>query len=160
METVRAIYLNHVDVLQLYDDWFVRSPSTEYQMPAVVMTRQWIGRGRTVKFSRSNVFLRDNFVCSYCTEEFSAKLLTLDHVVPVAKGGRTTWENCVAACADCNHTKGMKHAVPKHMPYKPTYGQLVELHRKRTLEVPHASWNDYLNWPSDKVRIIERKKMQ
>jgi 5-methylcytosine-specific restriction endonuclease McrA len=36
--------------------------------------------------------------------------LTLDHIVPVARGGRSTKGNCVPACKECNNRK--KHLLP------------------------------------------------
>ncbi|MBF0370921.1 MAG: HNH endonuclease [Magnetococcales bacterium] len=46
-----------------------------------------------------------NGVCTYCTERFHPKELTLDHVVPLVKGGRTSKSNCVPACHQCNQDK-------------------------------------------------------
>ena len=43
--------------------------------------------------------------CHYCDGEFAPKALTLDHVVPLIRGGRTTKGNCVAACKECNSKK-------------------------------------------------------
>lgn len=43
--------------------------------------------------------------CYYCDAEVSPKELTLDHIVPVARGGRSTKGNCVAACKECNNQK-------------------------------------------------------
>ena len=49
-------------------------------------------------------------VCHYCGKSVPQKELTLDHVVPVARGGRTTKGNCVPACKDCNNQK--KNLLP------------------------------------------------
>ena len=43
--------------------------------------------------------------CHYCGEQFLAKELTLDHIVPLARGGRSSKGNCVAACKECNTKK-------------------------------------------------------
>ena len=43
--------------------------------------------------------------CHYCGAQFSAKELTLDHVVPLARGGRSSKGNCVPACKECNTNK-------------------------------------------------------
>lgn len=48
--------------------------------------------------------------CHYCGEQFSPKGLTLDHIVPVGRGGRSTKGNCVPACKECNSRK--KHLLP------------------------------------------------
>lgn len=49
-------------------------------------------------------------VCHYCGQSVEPKELTLDHVVPVARGGRSTKGNCVPACKDCNNQK--KNLLP------------------------------------------------
>ena len=49
-------------------------------------------------------------ICHYCGKSIAPKDLTLDHVVPVAGGGRTTKGNCVPACKDCNNQK--KNLLP------------------------------------------------
>ena len=43
--------------------------------------------------------------CYYCDEKFAPKELTLDHIVPVSRGGRTTRGNCVPCCKECNNRK-------------------------------------------------------
>src|SRR5436305_1567497 len=52
--------------------------------------------------SRRTVLARDNYTCQYCGSQPGKAQLTIDHVVPRSKGGGTTWDNVVAACAPCN----------------------------------------------------------
>ncbi len=61
---------------------------------------------RHVRFSRINIMARDNFQCQYCGGKPVRAELNLDHVVPRALGGRSTWENVVTSCVDCNRKKG------------------------------------------------------
>lgn len=61
---------------------------------------------RHVRYSRTNVFLRDEFTCQYCGEKPLRSQLNLDHVIPRAQNGRTCWENVVASCVRCNRRKG------------------------------------------------------
>jgi len=61
---------------------------------------------RRVKFSRRNIFLRDGHQCQYCGCRPSTADLTIDHVLPKAQGGRSTWDNVVLACMKCNTRKG------------------------------------------------------
>lgn len=44
-------------------------------------------------------------ICHYCQRTFPPKELTLDHIVPIARGGRSTKGNCVPACKECNNQK-------------------------------------------------------
>jgi 5-methylcytosine-specific restriction endonuclease McrA len=61
---------------------------------------------RQIRFSRTNVYARDNHTCQYCGVKFTRSKLNLDHVNPRCKGGRTTWENVVCSCIECNLQKG------------------------------------------------------
>lgn len=49
-------------------------------------------------------------VCHYCAKPVGAKALTMDHLVPIVRGGRSTKGNVVPACRDCNNAK--KHRLP------------------------------------------------
>lgn len=49
-------------------------------------------------------------VCYYCGEKIAKELLTMDHVIPVARGGKSSKNNCVVCCKDCNNKKG--HLTP------------------------------------------------
>lgn len=44
-------------------------------------------------------------VCHYCGKRFPVASLTMDHVVPVARGGRSAKGNLVPACQACNRSK-------------------------------------------------------
>jgi 5-methylcytosine-specific restriction endonuclease McrA len=61
---------------------------------------------RHVRYSRVNIFARDKFTCQYCGVKPHRSELNLDHVIPRSLGGRTTWENVVCCCVDCNRRKG------------------------------------------------------
>ena len=52
-------------------------------------------------------------ICYYCKEKFPADELTLDHIVPVARGGRSTRGNMVVCCLECNQQK--KFLTPAEM---------------------------------------------
>lgn len=63
---------------------------------------------RDVKYSRQTLFELYGGVCFWCNTKFDRKDLTVDHVVPVSKGGKTSWENTVPSCKACNFKKGDK----------------------------------------------------
>jgi 5-methylcytosine-specific restriction endonuclease McrA len=71
----------------------------------VLMAYEYLPKGR-VRFSRLNIYARDNDTCQYCGLQLSRAELNLDHVVPRAQGGRTSWENVVCSCIECNLHKG------------------------------------------------------
>jgi len=154
---VRLAYQDKVNVVHEYEDWEVRSPSTTLKVPSVVMTTQYIKWNRMVKYTRNNVLLRDDFTCQYCGDNHakSTDELTLDHVVPRAHGGKTSWTNIVSACKPCNHGKGdNKKIVPKRMPTKPSYYELMAKRMKYPLIIKDESWLLYLQWPE---KLIEKR---
>ena len=144
-ESIKYMVLEKATVLDWYDDWVVHSANWETKVPSVMILRDYEKRKTAIRYSKHNVFLRDGYVCQYCGDDVSKKTATLDHVLPVSHGGKTTFENTVCACATCNANKGNdKKIVPKHKPFKPTYFQLVEKRKKQTWDVPHPAWKNYL----------------
>jgi 5-methylcytosine-specific restriction endonuclease McrA len=114
----------------------------------VVSLKHYVAQDRPPAFTRFNLFLRDSFTCQYCP---SSEELTFDHVIPRSRGGRTTWENIVTACARCNLTKGGRtpgeaHMHPRHRPRRPTAFELQEHGRRFPPNHLHESWLDYLYW--------------
>jgi DNA-directed RNA polymerase subunit RPC12/RpoP len=76
-----------------------------------------------VILSRQNIFRRDHNVCQYCGSKDD---LTLDHVMPKSRGGRTTWDNLTTACRRCNSKKGDLTPEEANMPlrskpFKPSF---------------------------------------
>jgi hypothetical protein len=71
---------------------------------------KWVGPNRirlrfdpfAYRYIRLKVLERDNYVCYWCGSAGD----TMDHVIPWSKGGRTTLDNCICACQDCNGQRG------------------------------------------------------
>jgi len=59
-----------------------------------------------VRFSRRNIYQRDRNQCQYCGARPPREEMTIDHIVPRSRGGKTVWENVVLACSACNARKG------------------------------------------------------
>jgi 5-methylcytosine-specific restriction endonuclease McrA len=132
-EAIRYMVLNKADVLLFHENWIVHSEKWETQVPSVIMLRDYMKAKHSVRFSRSNVYLRDEGRCQYCGTHVERKESTLDHVLPVSKGGKTTWENTVNACGPCNASKADKTKgwTPKTKPYKPDFYELVNKRKKQ-----------------------------
>jgi len=132
-------------VLEWYEDWTVRSEKWETNVPAVIMLKEMMKSTKKPRFSKNNVFLRDNYICQYCEVKLTRAVSTVDHVIPQSYGGKSVWENVVTSCGPCNHNKGNnKKIVPKVTPRKPTYYELVKNRRELQWAVKHDSWNTYL----------------
>lgn len=88
-----------------------------------------------VPFNKRNVIVRDEFRCAYCGA--NPKKLTVDHVVPISKGGKSTFENCVAACKECNAKKSNRLPSEANMyfqrkkPFQPTIAEFLRLKLKK-----------------------------
>jgi 5-methylcytosine-specific restriction endonuclease McrA len=107
-----------VDVLD-HHSVQVHTITSSFAVPSVIRVRQYVRprrERRTVSFSRSHIFLRDNYCCQYCEKQLPAKLLTLDHVIPITRGGPGTWENLVTSCRACNQAKGSRTPEEAGMP--------------------------------------------
>lgn len=144
-ESIRYLVSDKATVLEWYDDWIVRSAYWETHVPAVMILKEYQKKKNTIRFSKQNVFLRDGYTCQYCGTDVTRKTATLDHVLPTSHGGKTVWENCTTACAECNARKGNnKKIVPKIKPWKPSYYQLVDKRKKMAWEFAHPSWASYL----------------
>ena len=116
--------------------------------------KEYVPQKRNPAFTRFNVFLRDRFACQYCGVALPSHELTFDHVIPRSRGGRTTWDNVVAACAPCNLRKGGRMPSragmkPKRLPARPSSYQLQENGRQFPPNFLHESWRDYLYWDTE-----------
>jgi len=83
----------------------------------------------SVPFSKKNVMVRDGFVCAYCN---STVELTIDHVLPISRGGKSDFDNCVTACKICNARKADKICSEaglflKKRPYTPTIAEFIKM---------------------------------
>lgn len=144
-DAIKYIVLDKARVIEFYDNWTVRSARWETPVPAVLMLTEYMKPKSSIRFSKSNVFLRDMYTCQYCSNHLSKKDCTLDHVVPTSKGGKTVWENAVTACHPCNSAKGNDQKIkPKIKPYKPDYWELVGKRKQLEFQVRHPSWSEYI----------------
>jgi 5-methylcytosine-specific restriction endonuclease McrA len=144
-EAIKYMVLDKATVLEFHDNWIVHSENWQTAVPSVMILKEYEKRKTSIRYSKHNVFLRDGYECQYCGTDVSRKTATLDHVLPVSHGGKTTFENTTTACADCNANKGNnKKIVPKAKPYKPNYFQLVEKRKKLAWDLPHPAWKNYL----------------
>jgi len=152
-EAIKAVFLDRVNIVANYERT-VRSPSFEMRLPSVIALKEYVPSARRPAFTRFNVFLRDRFSCQYCGDRLPTHDLTFDHVIPRSLGGRTTWDNVVAACAPCNLAKGNRlpdicGMRPLMRPEQPTTHQLQEHGRAFPPNFLHESWRDFLYWDAE-----------
>lgn len=143
-QAIKLQFMERIEIIEYYDDWVVHSPSTTLMVPALAITKDYHAFKKGVRFSRQNMYLRDLYQCQYCSDTLDHHELTIDHVIPRAKGGKTNWENCVAACVPCNQKKKDNYQKPLREPFKPDYWQLSARRKGHTLDIKHPSWIPYL----------------
>ena len=118
-----------------YSDKIIQSMRGSVKVPVVLRLVKFV---RTlykarVPYSKKNIYIRDKYKCAYCGAK-DVKL-TIDHVVPKMKGGKTSFENCVAACRPCNNKKGHKTCretgmYPKTKLVQPTISEFLMMRVK------------------------------
>ena len=126
---------------------YVRSAREVFQLPSVIALKKYIN----IDFlkpvcSRKNIILRDENTCQYCGKEFSSDDLTMDHIVPKAKGGKKSWRNIVTACKPCNQKKGSRTPEQAGMRLlrvpRPLTGPVMIKRRSNNF---HSHWKNYLD---------------
>ncbi len=138
---------NWQDISMQPNQGFISTPSRSIVIPDVVQLLRFDRMPRQeVKFSRGNIYLRDHNRCQYCGRKFPTSELSLDHVVPISRGGRSTWENVVCACLNCNVQKGNKLLPECRMELirQPIRPKWHPLHRLQGRAFPDT-WKNFLD---------------
>jgi 5-methylcytosine-specific restriction endonuclease McrA len=108
----RAIRLSlkgRAEVVSLWENDVFSSPTVDITIPATLrlvnhVKRKW----KPPRFRKKVLFNRDAWMCQYCLERLYWHNITIDHVLPRSRGGKTSWFNCVVACKPCNKAKANK----------------------------------------------------
>jgi len=125
-----------VEVLKYTDRVITNAEKTiAMKIPAVIKLIKIIRSlyRSKVPFSKRNVMVRDGFACAYCGSDDT---LTIDHVLPVSRGGKSQFENCVAACKECNSNKGNRTPSEakmylKKQPHAPTISEFINMRMEK-----------------------------
>ncbi len=116
------------EVLKLVDGSIMKVPAVMKLIKVIRM----IYRNK-VPYSKRNIMVRDNHECAYCG---SNRDLTIDHIIPASRGGKSSFDNCVTACKSCNHKKGNRTPNEAHMflrqrAYSPTISEFIRIKMKQ-----------------------------
>jgi 5-methylcytosine-specific restriction endonuclease McrA len=142
-KAIVLLLLEKANILSTYELLEIRTVSRSFEYPAVIrLTHYKSIPYRGVLLNRANLFKRDNGECQYCG---SKRHLTIDHIVPKSKGGKTNWTNLVTACNRCNVNKGDKTPeqaglVLRTQPFKPSLSYFLSEYAERQAE----EWLPYL----------------
>ncbi|MCB0170121.1 MAG: HNH endonuclease [Anaerolineae bacterium] len=123
------------------------------RIPTVIRLRRYINVPRRgARWSRQAVLHRDNHTCGYCGlragekqrhKSLSRSDFTIDHILPISRGGKNTWTNTICACAACNQRKGNRtpHEANMKLGWEPKMPRVTYL--VASGQIP-ASWKVYL----------------
>lgn len=148
-QAITLLFQGKCEVIEEYAQ-DIRSAYLVIKIPAVVRLLNKIRRHKKpVKFSRVNIYGRDDYKCQYCAKRCKIDDLTYDHVLPRSQGGKTTWTNIASCCADCNTKKGGRTPEQAKMrllkkPVQPVDvpALVIQVSREKAPE----AWRDYLYW--------------
>jgi 5-methylcytosine-specific restriction endonuclease McrA len=146
-KAITLVFLGKVEIVKEYDRE-IRGVSCTFRQPSVIRLRRFVRNNHSnVKFSRRNIFLRDNHTCQYCGKAFDPKHLTCDHIVPRSRGGVTEWTNIVTSCIRCNVKKGNRlpdevEMYPRKRPARPNGFYMLMLHVG--IQVLPEYWREYV----------------
>jgi len=128
-------------------EW-VKTVRFEIAVPRVIRLLTYDRLPKTrVRLNRRNLFARDTNRCQYCGRKFRSSELSIDHVMPRSRGGRTLWTNVVCACLKCNVRKGGRTPDEAGMrlvqpPKQPRFSPVITLHAGSE---KYRSWKQFLD---------------
>lgn len=149
---ITLLFLGKCEVIEEYDR-DIKTTSLVIKIPSIVrLFKAFRRHKKPTKFSRINIYGRDNYSCQYCGAKKQIAELSYDHVVPRSHGGKTTWTNIVTACETCNRKKANRTPAQAGMrllkvPVQPASTPTLVVTVSKT-SVPDA-WRDFLYWTSE-----------
>ena len=119
-DAIGSVYIGRAEIVEAYEDRCIRLVDGTLPFPKIIRFKTLDSitkhhKRKSMRFSRSDLFLRDSGTCQYCEAKLSKEDATVDHVLPRSRGGSTSWENCVLCCNTCNGKKGSKTPIEAGM---------------------------------------------
>ena len=126
-----------------HEDYYdIRTVSGVFRLPTALVLGSYIRvPRRMVAVNKANVLRRDGFICQYCGKALTSNSGTVDHIIPVSRGGRHVWDNVACACIRCNNKKDSLTAVE----FENKYGKKLRCN-------PYAPTRDLLMLSSYDIR--------
>lgn len=143
-KAIILMYLRKAELIDTKNSMELHSVSQTFSWPSVIRLKEYINVPyKKILLNRKNIFKRDNHKCAYCGR--GDLPLTVDHIIPKARGGADVWENLVAACLKCNNKKGNRTPEEAEMelrikPYHPNHIMYI----KNVVGRVDATWKKYL----------------
>lgn len=145
---IKLLFSNRVESISDWDNVNITWTSGKIKHPSIIrLINDYRKIFSATKFNRSALIKRDKKTCQYCGEKLFLNQITIDHIVPLSKGGTDSFNNCVIACKPCNYHKadldldkcGLKLIrKPENPGNSPIYS--LPLSNKMW----HKNWDDYI----------------
>jgi len=142
------LWKKKVDVISNWDD-IINWGQEKIYHPSILILKNYVKRNYfNANFSRKALIKRDKSRCQYCNEKLTASQITIDHVLPKAQGGITSFTNCVVCCKQCNNKKANRTPEQAGMVLlkKPTHPSFAAYNDADPNEYWHNDWNDFLGY--------------
>lgn len=142
-------------ILSYHNSDFITSADGDIKSPSVIKINEFRNLyNKKIKFTRRNVFCRDNYTCQYCGNVFDRNKLTYDHIIPKSRlrhlSKFTHWTNIVTACQQCNRKKANRTPEEAKMklikkPSEPQYNSRFLTHYIKNSTIGrYSEWSDFL----------------
>lgn len=111
----------------------VKTPTRQVPVPQIIVLAKYGGKPeRKLSYSKPAVLHRDNHKCLFCGVQLPAPKLTIDHVIPRSRGGKTDFVNAATACEPCNRKKADKTPeeagmAMRYQPYVPNWSPKLRI---------------------------------
>ena len=139
------------------DEPAISTVKLRIKVPEVLLLTQYGAfPRRRVTFSRKNLYRRDLYTCQYCGAKPALPDLSVDHIVPRSRGGRSTWDNCVLACLRCNRRKANRTLKESGLrltraPQEPRWSPFVTI----PVAQRRTSWEQFISNEYWNVELME-----
>lgn len=150
LSTRRAMKLlakDKVEVLERWTGTAVVHGAGAVALPALMRLRvRAPHRRQPPRFQRRTMFERDSWMCQYCGLKLTRRTATVDHLVPKARGGKTSWLNCVTSCLACNKRKGDMpvEQFDCRLACRPTFPTARHIWQADVRGRWHETWDQYV----------------
>jgi 5-methylcytosine-specific restriction endonuclease McrA len=122
--------------------------SGEVRVPRVLHLLRYDRAPRvSVRLTRRNLMIRDQYQCQYCGRRPNQRDLNVDHIIPRSRGGLDSWENLVVSCRACNLRKGRRTPSEAAMnllstPHHPRWSTATQI--RLVMREPFVEWQPFL----------------
>ena len=132
--------------------------TTSFQVPATIRLHFRVNVNPSVsRFRKRILYNRDDWSCQYCNKRLGWGNVTIDHVLPKCRGGKTTWKNCVVCCKACNRQKGARLPQEANMQLlkQPNEPRIIHFWNLNDKKDWHRDWGTFVQIPGSYLTAAE-----